>query len=45
MLEEILEVAPWPTEIMAITEAMPMTIPKMVKADLDLLEDNEKYVS
>jgi len=34
--------APWPIETMAITEPMPMTMPRMVKNDRDLLAERAK---
>jgi len=45
MLLVIAAEAPCPTDIMAITEPIPITIPKIVKAERDLLEEREKKVS
>src|SRR3989339_355094 len=41
----ILCVEPWPMATIAMTEAMPMTIPKIVSTERDLLAESEKYVS
>jgi len=37
--------APWPIEIIAITEAMPMTIPKTVRPDRTLFAVIAEYIS
>jgi len=45
MLDWIEFCAPWPIEIMAITELMPMTMPRIVSPDLALLAERAVQVS
>src|SRR5579859_5155303 len=45
MLEDIELCAPWPTETSAMTEAMPMTMSRMVKPERTLLAESAVYVS
>src|SRR3989344_742881 len=45
ILDWIATLAPLPIETIAITEAIPMTMPSIVKPDRALLADNALYVS
>ncbi len=41
IFDSIFLVAPWPIETMAMTEPIPITMPRIVKADRGLLADSE----
>ena len=45
MLDSMELCAPWPIETIAITEAMPIIIPKIVKLDRTLLPESAKKLS
>src|SRR3989344_2268345 len=45
ILDSIVPLAPCPMDIIAITEPIPITIPRTVRPDLALLTNSAEYVS